>query len=59
MNSEDIASAPSSSTQVSATLSSWLINVAEIKFRMSRGGPLLMDENTKGYEVAEHIATKV
>ena len=26
---------------------------------MSRGGCFLMDENPKGYEVSEHIATKV
>ena len=26
---------------------------------MSRGGGLLLDGNPKGYEVAEHIATKV
>ena len=28
-------------------------------FRMSRGGRLHLDGNPKGYEVAEHIATKV
>ena len=26
---------------------------------MSRDGSLIMDRNSKGYEVAEHIATKV
>ena len=30
-----------------------------IKFRMSRGGRFIMYGNPKGYEVAEHIATKV
>ena len=34
------------------------INVTR-NFRMSRGGHLLLDGNTKGYEVADHTATKV
>ena len=28
-------------------------------FRMSRGRLLILDGNPKGYEVAEHVATKV
>ena len=30
-----------------------------INLRISRGGRLIMDRNTKGCEVAEHIAKKV
>ena len=30
-----------------------------INFSISRGGRLLLDGNAKGYEVSEHIATKV
>ena len=59
INSEDLASAPSSSTWKNETLLSWFLNVATQNFRMSRGGCFLLDGYTKGYEVAEHIATKV
>ena len=59
INWEDLASAPSSFTLMNATFLSLFINVVTRNFRMSRGGRLLMDENKKGYEVAEHIATKV
>ena len=59
INSEDLASAPSSSTLMNTTFLSLFLNVATINFRMSRGGRLLLDGNPKGYEVAEHIATKV
>ena len=59
INSDDLASAPSSSTLMNATFLSWFLNVVTINFRISRGGRLLLDGNPKGYEVAEHIATKV
>ena len=59
INFDDLASAPSSSTLTNATLLSWFINVVTRNFRMSRGGRLLLDGNPKGYEVAEHKATKV
>ena len=59
ITSEDLDIAPSSSTFMNATVLSWFINVLTRIFRMSRGGCLLLDENPKGYEVAEHIATKV
>ena len=59
MNLEDIISAPSSSTSMDATFLSWFLNVGTINFSMSRGGRLLIYENTNGYEVADYIATKV
>ena len=59
INSDDLASAPSSSTLMNATFLSWFLNVVTRHFRISRGGRLRLDGNPKGYEVAEHIATKV
>ena len=44
---------------MNATFLSSFINVVTINLRMSRGGRLLLDGNPNGYEVAEHIATKV
>ena len=59
INSEDLASYTSSSTLMNATFLSWFINVMTRNFRISRSRHLLLDGNTKGYEVAEHIYTKV
>ena len=59
INSKDLASAPSSSNMMNALFLSWFLNVVIRNFRMSRGGRLLLDENPKWYEVAEHIITKV
>ena len=59
MNQEDLASAPSSSACINTTLLSLLLNVVKVNFRISRGGHLLPDGNPKGYELSEHIATKV
>ena len=59
ISSEDLDSAPSSSTLKNATFLYWFLNAATRNFRMSRGGRLLLDGNPKGYEVSEHIATKV
>ena len=59
VNAEDIASDPSSSTLINATLLSWFLNVVTTNLRMSKGGHLLLNGNTKWYEVSEHIATKV
>ena len=44
---------------MNATFLSWFINVVTRNLRMSIGGSLLMDGNPKGYEVAEHVPTKV
>ena len=41
------------------TFLSWFLNVVTRNFRMSRGGRLHLDGNKKGYELAEHISTKV
>ena len=59
INSECLYSAQSLYTLKNATFLSWFLNVVTRNFRMSRGGHLLLDRNPKGYEVAEHIATKV
>ena len=59
INSKDLASAPSSSNTMNATFLSGFINVATRNFRMSRDGRLLLDGNQMGYEVADHISTKV
>ena len=59
INYEDLASDPSSSTMMNATFLSLFINVVTRNFSMSRGGSLLLDGNTKGCELAEHIVTKV
>ena len=58
MDSEDLYSDSSSSTQINSTCLSLFINLETRIFSISRGGSLLLDVNTKGYEVAEHIATK-
>ena len=58
VNSEDIASAPSSSTQINENFLYWFLNVVTIHLGMSVGGILIMYGNPKGYEVAEHISTK-
>ena len=58
-NSEYLASDPSSSTMTNATFLCLFLNVVTRKLRMSRGRRLILDGNQKGYEVAEHIATKV
>ena len=59
INSEDISSAPYSSTLINATFLSWFINVATRNSRISRGGILLLDVNPNGYELAEHTAKRV
>ena len=59
MDSEDFYSDAYSSTRMNATILSLLLNVVTRNLRMSRGGHFLLDGNTKGYEVEEHIATKV
>ena len=59
INSKDLASDPSSSNMMNATFLSWFLNVVIRNFRMSRGGRLLLDENPKGYELAENIPTRV
>ena len=59
MNSEDLASAPYSSTRMNANFLSLFLNVVTKICRMSRVGCLLLDGNSKGYEVAEYIAIKV
>ena len=59
MNSEDLASAPYSSTLMNVTFLYWLLNIVTRNFRMPRYGRLLLDGSQKWYEVADHIATKV
>ena len=59
INSEDLDIAPSSSTLMNATFLFQFLNVVTRNFRMSRGGRLTLDRNPKGYEVADHIATKL
>ena len=59
MNSEYLASDPSSSTNMNATLLSWFLNVVKINFIMSRGGRLLLGGSPKGYEVEDHIYIKI
>ena len=59
INYEDMASDPYSSTLMNITFLSWFINVVTRNFGMSRCGSLLLDGNPNGYEVAEHIASKV
>ena len=59
MNSEDLASAPSSSTRVNVTFLSWFLNIVTRSLRMSGCGSLLLAGIPKGYEVTEHISTKV
>ena len=54
-----MASAPSSSTLMNATFLSCFLNVVTRNFRISRGGSLLLGGNPNGYEVADHIDTKV
>ena len=44
---------------MNVTFLSWFLNVVKINFRVSIVGHLLLDGYPKGYEVAEHIATKV
>ena len=58
MNSEDLSSALYSSTMANETFLSWFLNVVTKYFRMSRGRCLLLYENPKGYEVAQHIDKK-
>ena len=58
-NSEDLASAPSLSTQMNEKFLSWLLNITRRNFRMSRGGHLILDGNPKRYELAENIDRKV
>ena len=59
MNSKNIAGAPSSATGMNENFSFCFLDVMTRTLRMSRGGRLILDVNPKGYEVAEHIATKV
>ena len=59
MNSEDLASAPTSSNLMNATFLYWSLNAVTRNFYMSIGGLLILYRNPNGYEVAEHIATKV
>ena len=58
MNSEDLASVPSSSTRLNETFLPWFLNIATRNLRMPRGGRFLPYRNPKGYTVSEHIATK-
>ena len=44
---------------MNAVFLSLFLNVVTRNFRMSRSGRLLLDGNPKGYEISEHIATKV
>ena len=44
---------------MNATFLFWFTNVVKNDLRMSRGVILILDVNPKGYEVSEHIATKV
>ena len=44
---------------MNVTFLSRLINAVTRHLIMSRDGRFIMDRNTKGYEVAEHMATKV
>ena len=53
------ASSPSESNRMNETFLSWFLNAATINLRMSRGGRLLLNVKPKGYELVEHIATKV
>ena len=59
MNLYNIASALSLSTRKNAAFLSWFLNVVTINLRLSSGVHLILGRNTKGYEVAEHIDTKV
>ena len=44
---------------MNANLLSWFLIVVKYNIRISRDGRLLLDRNPKGYEVTEHIFTKV
>ena len=44
---------------MNATYLSWFLNVATRNLRMLRGVYLILYVEPKGYEVSEHIATKV
>ena len=59
INSDDLSSAPSSSTLMNANFLSRFLNAVTIYFRMSKGGLLLLGGSSNGYEVAEHIAKKI
>ena len=58
MTLEYLASSPSSSTWMNATLLYLFRYVITRNFCMSRGGCILIDVNPKDYEVALYIATK-
>ena len=57
INSEDLASAPYSSTRIKENLLSWLLNSGKSNLSISRGGRFLLYGNPKGYEVSEQIDT--
>ena len=59
INSEYLASDPSSSTHMNENFLYWFLNVVTRHFSILRVECLLLDGNPKGYEVSEHIATKV
>ena len=59
IDSEDISSAPYFSGCTKAAFLSWLLNVLTRNLRILRDGCLLIDWNPKGWEVTEHISTKV
>ena len=59
MNSEYLSGAKYSSTLMNENFLYCFPNVVTRNFSMSRCESLLLDGNPKGYEVAEHIVTKV
>ena len=58
INSEDLSNKKSSSTCMNATLLLWLLNAVKSSLRIPRVRCLILDENSKGCELAEHVATK-
>ena len=44
---------------MNATFLSWFLNVVRSKLRISREFSFILGVNPKGYEVSEHIVTKV
>ena len=59
MNSEDLDRVSYSSNWMNTTLWSWFLNLVTSHFIISRGRCFLPGVSPQGYEVEEHIATKV
>ena len=59
INPEDLFNATFCFTRMNEIFLYWLLNVVTSTFRVSRGGRLFLYGNSKEYEVADYIATKV